>query len=185
MRTFVAVKLDPNIKENLIGIVRYFKEISSGVKWVRPEAMHVTLKFLGNIEEQKADRITTVMDRISRNHGSFQMACIGVGTFPQQSRNPKVIWAGLSEYEPLKTIQSELEAELEKIGFPKERRSFHPHMTLGRIKKSPGLHMLLPEIEKVKQKDFGITKVDQITLFKSTLTPSGAVYDILHESGLR
>lgn len=185
MRTFVAVKLDPNIKENLSVIVRHFKKISSGINWVRPEAMHVTLKFLGNTEEQKADQIGEVMDRISRNHGSFHLTCIGIGAFPQKSRKPKIIWAGFNEYDPLKTIHSEIEAELEKIGFPREKRSFHPHMTLGRIKKSSGLHTLIPEIEKVKQKDFGVTKVDRITLFKSTLTPSGAIYDILHESGLR
>lgn len=184
MRTFVAVKLDPGVKENLSIIVRHFKKISSGIKWVSPEAMHVTLKFLGNIEEQKADHIITVMDRISRDHRPFRMGCIGIGTFPQKSRKPKIIWAGFNAYEPLKTIHSEIETELEQIGFPKEKRSFHPHMTLGRIKKSSGLHALLPELERAEQKEFGVTKVDRITLFKSTLTPSGAIYDILHESGL-
>jgi len=185
MRTFIAVKLDPRIKEKLNSMVIQFKKISSGIKWVRPEAMHITLKFLGNIEKQKADQITEVMDHISQYHESFQLACVGAGTFPQKSRNPKVIWAGFNEYQSLKTLHSEIETELEKIGFSREKRSFHPHLTLGRIKKGPALHDLFPELERAEQKDFGVTKVDRITLFKSTLTPSGAIYDILHESQLQ
>jgi 2'-5' RNA ligase len=185
MRTFIAVILDPKIKEKLTRMVIQFKKISSGIKWVRPESMHITLKFLGNIDNQKADQIKEVMDHVSQKHRSFHLACIGVGTFPQKSRKPKVIWVGFNEHDPLKTLQSEIESELERIGFPKEKRNFHPHLTLGRIKKSAAFHNLIPELERAEQKEFGITKVDRITLFKSTLTPSGAIYDILHESELK
>ena len=185
MRTFIAVKLDSRTKEKLNSMVVQLKKISSGIKWVRPEAMHVTLKFLGNIDKQKADQIIKVMEYISQSHGLFHLTCVGVGTFPKKSRKPKVIWAGFNECGPLKTLHSDIEAELEKIGFSRENRDFHPHLTLGRIKKSPALQDLFPELERAEQKEFGVTKVDRVALFKSTLTPSGAIYDILHESRLQ
>ncbi len=185
MRSFIAIDIDSKVRENLKDMVTRFKKVSSKIKWVKPEAMHLTLKFLGNINKKEADQIKEIMDNVSAGYSIFHLECKGIGTFPQRSRKPKIIWAGIKENTSLKALQSHLETELEKIGFLREKRSFHSHLTLGRVKKNAEVQRLLPELEINQDSVFGKTKVDRLTLFKSTLTPSGAIYDILYESPLK
>jgi len=182
MRTFIAIEIDPKVKENLNTVIHRLKKVSSGIKWVKPAAMHLTLKFLGNIDKEKAKALIKILDKISQNHNRFDLSCTGIGTFPQMSRKPRVIWAGIDNNSSLGEIYKEIETECEKIGFSKEKRSFHPHFTLGRVKKKAEFQELVPKLESLKNADFGKTNVDRLTLFKSTLTPQGAIYDILHES---
>lgn len=185
MRTFIAVDIDPEVKENINTVIHGLKKVSSGVKWIKPEAMHLTLKFLGHIDKKQADKLIKIIDKISKKHHSFDLFCTGIGTFPINSRRPKVIWAGINESSSMKAVYGDIETECEKIGFSKEKRSFHSHLTLGRVKKKANIQALLPQIEATKNNDFGKTKVNSLILFKSTLTPQGAIYDIIHESPLR
>jgi len=184
MRSFIAVEVDSKVKKNINETIKHFKKNNSGVKWIKPEAIHLTLKFLGNIDMQKSQQTTKIMDALCSNHNPFFLSFIGLVTFPQKSRIPKVIWAGVKENDLIQKLDKSLENELEKIGFSREKRDFHPHLTLGRIKKNAVIHNLLPELKKHESEVFGESKVERIILFKSTLTPSGAVYDILHESQL-
>jgi len=185
MRTFIAVEIDPQVKENLKRMVHQFKKVSSKVKWVKPTAMHLTLKFLGNVNSTKADQVIKIMDKITQKYPPFDLFCSGIGTFPLKTRKPKIIWAGIKESSTLKDIYLEIENELERIGFSKEKRSFHPHLTLGRVKKKAAVQNLLPELKKNEKMDFGKSKIKGVILFKSTLSPQGAVYDKLHESLLK
>ncbi|MBD3414416.1 MAG: RNA 2',3'-cyclic phosphodiesterase [Candidatus Aminicenantes bacterium] len=185
MRAFIAIEMDPIVKENLTKVISRFKKISSHVKWVKSEAMHLTLKFLGTIKNQKATLIKDLLDRVSDVHDGFHLECKGLGTFPQKSKKPRVIWAGMSECPSLMALQSDIEKECESIGFLREKRGFHPHLTLGRIKKQSQIQDLLAELKINPKTDFGITEVDRVILFKSTLTPTGAVYDKVYESHLK
>lgn len=182
MRAFIAIEIDSMVKKKIISMIHHFKKVSSRVKWVKPEALHLTLKFLGNIDEIEADKLKNIMDKISNEHPCFDLSCSGIGTFPLKSRNPKVIWVGIENNSFVKGVYEDIEKEAERIGFSREKRNFHPHLTLGRVKKKPEIQKLLPELERTKDNHFGITKVDKLTLFKSTLTPQGSVYEILHES---
>jgi 2'-5' RNA ligase len=185
MRSFIALKIDPEVKKNLTKMILQFEKVSSRVKWVQPSAMHLTLKFLGDIDRVKAEKLMNILDKISAKYSPFDLSCSGIGTFPIKSRNPKVIWAGITNNSFIKGIYEDIEAEAQKIGFPKEKRSFHAHLTLGRVKKRAETQKLVPELERTKNKDFGKTKVNELILFESTLTPQGPVYRILHESPLR
>lgn len=185
IRAFIAIEIDPQVKENLTRIIHQFKKVSSKVKWVKPTAMHLTLKFLGYIEQTKGDQVARIMDKVAEKYPPFDLFCSGIGTFPLKTRKPKIIWAGIKDSSSLKDIYMDIEREVEKIGFSRENRSFHPHLTLGRVKKKSEVQNLLPELEKTQNMDFGKSKINRLTLFKSTLTPKGAVYDILHESPLK
>jgi RNA 2',3'-cyclic 3'-phosphodiesterase len=185
MRAFIAIEIDPEVKKKLTRMIRHFEKLSSRVKWIKPSAMHLTLKFLGSIDETEADQLKNILDKVSKKHSCFDLSCSGIGTFPLKSKNPKVIWIGIQDNSFIKGVYADIETEAEKIGFSKEKRSFHPHLTLGRVKKKAEIQKLIPELERTKNKDFGKTQVNGLTLFKSTLTPQGAVYDILFKSSLR
>jgi RNA 2',3'-cyclic 3'-phosphodiesterase len=153
--------------------------------WVNPEGIHLTLKFLGNISAEKTDEINVVMDDAAEKHQSFSIACRGLGTFPAKSRNPRIVWAGIEEHPELLDIQKNLDEQLAELGFSPEKRAFHPHLTLGRSREKKNSRLLIPEIEKFKEVEFGTIFVDKIILFESTLTPEGAVYSRIHESKLK
>ena len=165
-------------------------KISNGVKWVKPDGIHLTLKFLGNIPTSKISLIKEVLDSIAKETVSFQIALSKIGAFPKIDY-PRVIWVGLEEGKD-KTIElnRKLEERLEKIGFPKESRSFQPHLTLGRVKSSKNkgglkksielLNRDLPPLLSCESKKGGAKMtVSEIKLFKSTLTPKGAIYTCL------
>jgi len=185
MRTFIAIELKSEIRDSLGKIIHTLKPAGPGIKWVNPEGIHLTLKFLGNIFPEQVNEIKTVMDRIANKHQSFSIECRGLGFFPVKSRNPRVVWAGMEEHPELLVIQKELDEELAGLGFSQEKRTFHPHLTLGRSRKKTNSRLLIPEIEKYKAIEFGTIAVTKIILFESTLTPEGAVYSRVHESKLK
>ncbi len=185
MRTFIAIELESEVKENLETIIHTLKPAGPGIKWVDPKGIHLTLKFLGNISSEKADVIKAVMNRIVQKHPCFSLNCRRLGRFPVKSRNPRVVWAGVEEHPELLQIQKELDHELSGLGFSKEKREFHPHLTLGRAGKKTNSPMLVPEIEKYREVEFGTIPVSKIILFESTLTPEGPVYSRLHQSQLK
>ncbi|MGD8535642.1 MAG: RNA 2',3'-cyclic phosphodiesterase [Candidatus Aminicenantes bacterium] len=188
MRTFIAINLDPEIKKALSQFVSELNARSPerrGIRWVRPEAMHLTLKFLGEINEEKVPRIESVLKRISEKHGPFPLRVKGTGYFPPKSKNPRVLWVAVEEVDNLKRLQSHLEEEMESLGFPKERRTFHPHLTLGRVKTISNIKETLHFLETHRDKNFGEMEAKKITFFRSVLKPTGAEYSVLSEFELK
>lgn len=188
MRTFIAINLDPEIKNALsrfIGELQASSPESRGIKWVRPEGMHLTLKFLGEISEEKVSQIESVLKRISEKHKFFPLRIRGTGSFPPKSKSPRVLWVSIEEVEDLKRLQSDMEEEMERLGFPKERRTFHPHLTLGRVKTFSGIKETLNFFEKHRDKNFGEMEAKKITFFRSVLKPTGAEYSVLSEFKLK
>ncbi len=184
MRTFIAINLDQEIKKGISQLIEDLKEQSSerrGIRWVRPEAMHLTLKFLGEINEEKVTPITDVLKRISEECKPFPLRMKGTGFFPPKSKTPRVIWIGVEEADNLIRLQSQVEEELESIGFPRERRKYHPHLTLGRVKTFSDIKETLLFLEKHRDKNFGDMEVKKITFFRSILKPTGAEYSTLAE----
>lgn len=185
MRTFIAIDLDKEIKKNLSLLVSELNKGSKNIKWVKPEGMHITLKFLGEITGEKVSDIENVLERILGKSKPFPLRIIGTGYFPSGKKNPRVLWVGIEEEETLKALQFQLEGELEKLGFPRERREFHPHLTLGRIKDYSNLGDTLIRLEKYQQRNFGEMRVNKLSFFQSVLKPTGAEYSILSEFELK
>jgi 2'-5' RNA ligase len=188
LRTFIAVNLDQEIKRALSQFVAELNSRSPerrGIRWVRPEGMHLTLKFLGEIDEEKVPRIESLLKEISEKHGPFPLKIKGAGYFPPKSRTPRVLWVATEEVEDLKKLQSEIEEKMESLGFPRERRTFHPHLTLGRVKTVSNIKDTLDFLEKNRDRNFGEMVAKKITFFRSVLQPTGAEYSVLSEFELK
>jgi RNA 2',3'-cyclic 3'-phosphodiesterase len=157
------------------------KSIRGDVRWVRPEAIHLTLKFFGDIPECDIASISTVAGRAAAGVRPFDLMIGGAGVFPDPHR-PRIIWLGMGgETERLVIFQQGMERTLEEIGFPREDRPFRPHLTLGRIKTPKGLTGLTGVLEKGEMYAAGRFTATGLCLFKSDLTPRGAIYTRLAE----
>ena len=179
-RLFIAVELTPAARLYAEKVLRMFKEkLPSGVRWVRPEGIHLTLKFLGNVSNDAVPIIESSMCRAAEGIYPFTVRVQGAGCFPS-SRRPRVLWLGLQgELETLLTAQSRLEDSLEALGVDRETRRFRPHLTLGRV--SGGLSEGWAErLEKTLQIVGAMGScdlpVDGLSLMESVLGKEGAVY---------
>jgi len=182
MRTFVAIKMGDAVKSKLIPLLERLRRAEKGVKWVGPEGLHFTLKFLGEVDGERLPEVESVLASAARDAKTFTLACTGTGTFPPASRSARVIWAGIVPEPSLMRLQARLEDDLEVLDFPKERRPFHPHVTLGRVKHPSGLGNRGSQIlEKERETFFGETVVEKVTFFRSELKPTGAVYTTISE----
>lgn len=186
MRTFIAIDLTPEIKAALETLIRKIGKNAGGVKWVKAEAMHLTLKFLGDIPEDSAATVKAFLEKLAGARRPFPLRLKGTGTFPPGGKmSARVLWAGIQEVPELMELQAALETECEKAGFPREERAFHPHLTLGRVRSSDGLEPVLRELERFKEADLGGMTVSALIFFQSVLGPSGPVYEVLAEAVLK
>jgi 2'-5' RNA ligase len=185
MRTFIAIDLNPDIKKALSLLVDELDKGHKNIRWVKHEGMHLTLKFLGEIDREKVPEIEKVLKTISEKYSSFSLKFKGTGSFPPGMKNPRVLWVGIEEEETLTALQAQLEGELEKLGFPKERRKFHAHLTLGRVKSLFNIRETLSLLERYRDRNFGEMKAEKISFIQSTLKPTGAEYTTLSEFELK
>ncbi|MFQ5722554.1 MAG: RNA 2',3'-cyclic phosphodiesterase [Candidatus Aminicenantales bacterium] len=181
MRTFIAIDLAPSIKDELSHFIQKLASVSSNIKWVKKNGMHLTLKFLGEIEEDKVEEIKSCLSEISKDHAPFSLQLKGTGSFPPGKKKPRVLWIGIEENKNLIILQSDLEKKLTKLGFPPEKRTFRPHLTLGRVKTVSQLGKIMAYLEKNREKSFGHMEVNKIIFFRSILKPTGAEYQALAE----
>ncbi len=183
MRTFIAIDLEPALKEAVRGFVESLKRTKADVRWTGPSGLHLTLKFLGEIEPDTAEKVTSALARVAGRHRPFSLALEGTGRFPQ-GRSPRVLWIGVRPQPELLSLQEDIERELEAEGFLREDRLFHPHLTLGRVKGSGAIGEALGELEKKGRFLFGDMEVRSVTLFESRLGPGGAQYRVVSEHAL-
>lgn len=188
MRTFIAVEISESIRENLGTLVEDMKKgiVRTGCEpaWVNLNNMHFTLKFLGNIEESQVNEIRNVLNAITSQFSPFTIRVCGLGMFPNL-KSPKVLWIGLTKGETeIMKLQTLIERGTRDIGFPKEERQFHPHLTLARIKSLKGAGGLANIVSIYKNNKCGESLVDKVIFFKSTLTPRGPIYDVISEHPL-
>lgn len=150
------------------------------LKAVESENIHLTLKFLGEIPQHKVDEVVEVVESISFDPFDYKVA--GVGVFPNH-RRPATIWAGISEgVSEVVMVFEELDAKLGKLGFERERRKFHPHLTICRVRSEKNKDQLVEELIRLESTAFGVIGADRVVLKKSILTPSGPIYTTLAES---
>jgi 2'-5' RNA ligase len=183
VRAFIAIDLDPGIKTALETLVRGLKATRADVRWAGPAGMHLTLKFLGEIDADRAARVESVMAAVARRHAAFPLRPEGAGAFPNE-RSPRVLWVGFAAEPGLLAIQADLEAALDTEGFERDNRAFTPHLTLGRVKGPGRLAEAMTELGRHRGDAFGGMTVRTLTFFESRLLPQGAEYKIVSEAGL-
>jgi RNA 2',3'-cyclic 3'-phosphodiesterase len=186
MRLFIAVDIDKKMQED-VGIlqnrVRTKARLDkSDATWVKPEHMHLTLKFLGEIEDECAPEIIRITDEVAASHKPFSIEVERVGTF---GRPAKVVWVGIGEKSyQLKALQKDLEERLAAAGWPKEERGFTGHLTLCRIKSFKAGRIVGDITPHYANEQLGSQNVDALYVYKSQLTPEGPVYTLLHKAQL-
>ena len=181
MRTFIALELSNEIQKELSRLQEELNKADADVKWVKPDNIHLTLKFLGNVEDAKIEQIKKILEGISSKEKLFEISLSGLGAFPDLN-HPRVLWVGLDTGSPeAKRIAASLETELQKIGFPKEERPFSAHLTLGRVKSGRNKAKLKEKLSSLQVQPKS-SAINNITLFQSTLTPKGPIYTPLYMS---
>lgn len=181
IRTFLAIELPRALLSKIEEVQGGLRSSNADVRWVRPENLHLTLKFFGNIDESQIEPIVQSIDQTVQETPPIRLRAKGMGAFPNL-RNPRVIWIGFEEgKEEVTSFQRELEKEFERAGFPPEDHPFHPHLTLGRMRSNKGKEELIKRMERYKEEEFGEVQVEKVVLFKSDLRPSGPIYTPLRE----
>ena len=181
VRCFVAVEVDdPGVLDALGSFQAGLVGSGGDLKPVERENIHLTLKFLGDVDEGLLDEVKRVVRSLSFE--TFRMALAETGAFPNL-RRPKVIWAGVSGgVDELVVIFRELEARLVGLGFKREGRRFSPHITIARVRSGRNRDGLMGEVLRHRDTNFGGFKVGSVKLKRSVLTPRGPVYSTLAES---
>lgn len=184
MRTFIAIDLDAPLKESLKELIRELSPLAPNIRWVQSSGMHLTLKFLGEISDDRAAEVGKALGTIAAGSPRFTLRLRGTGHFPPGRSLPRVIWVGVEEGPRLAAVHKKIESAAAGLGFEQEPREFHPHLTLGRVKSPGRFERLLQEMEKHKGRDFGEMEVARLTFFRSVLQPGGAEYSVLGEFSL-
>jgi len=176
-RVFLAIDLPGDVKEQIMAIQNKLKFLLEGVRWVRPEAIHLTLKFFGDIRSDDTARISEMIAEKTRDAAPMTLNTDNIGAFPNLER-PRVLWLGMTgDVQRLMILQQVIEAGLEPHGFKREKRKFRPHLTLGRAKSSRGMILGLSEaVITENHYTTGDFTAQGLTLFQSELRPGGAVY---------
>lgn len=184
MRCFIAIDVPEDIKEKISKLIENLDHKTKGIKWVTPRNIHLTLKFLGEIEDKQVHLIRDRLEILSLRHSVFELSISDVGGFPNL-KNPKVLWVGIHSSEKLINLYNDLEDIMYEIGFEKEDRKFSPHLTIARIKDRIDADLILKPFMEYKNYLFGKMKVSEIILMKSILKPSGAEYSKLYTFKLK
>lgn len=183
MRAFVAICIESKIIDEIFMVGGQVAGGVTGLRLVRPENIHLTLKFLGEVDEHRVASIDQALQEAARPFSPFIINAKGLGVFPGIKR-PQVLWAGVEGHR-LFALTSAIETSLEPIGFARDDRSFKPHLSIGRWRQFRGSSAALGrEIERWKNHDFGTSTVREIVLFQSVLRSDGAEYRPLRVIGL-
>jgi len=176
IRGFIAIDLPAGVRQSLETLGLELKKSDAAVGWTRPEGIHLTLKFLGNVTPETIDLIKPVLADIGSHTAVFCLQAAGCGAFPNV-KQPRVIWAGMrGESEPLTRLQREVDLAMTGFGFQPEDRPFKPHLTLGRVRGRQhllALQQLLLAHQEFTAEPFDVT---ELVLYKSELRPDGARY---------
>ncbi len=179
MRAFLALDIPEEVKGRLTEWIARLRPLTRGVKWVSPQAMHLTLHFFDDLPEEELAAVSGSLAGTTGRAKPFTFALRGLGCFGQAGKI-RVVWCGVEEPSgALAELHRSVESSLAAIGFPGESRPFHPHLTLGRLRVPSFEPRLSEELKRSAGSAAGEVAVRDATLYQSTLTPAGPVYRAL------
>ena len=179
MRLFVALEIPAAVRENLAKLIEELRALDasasqSKARWVRPENLHVTLKFIGQVDAERLDAIRAALAEV-RSERPVELRFRGLGFFPNDKR-PRVFWAGIAASLNLALLAAAIDARLGKLNVPRETREFAPHLTLARFE-PPGIsEKLRAAAQESSAREFGALHTGEFHLIESKTRPSGAEY---------
>jgi 2'-5' RNA ligase len=180
VRAFLAFEVDsPDVKKKLTDMQTLAVQTGADLKLVENENIHMTIRFLGDITLNMADKIFEEMKKIQFK--PFPVQLTGIGVFPSLSY-PRVLWAGIAQgAEQLQNIVNQIEPRLQSLGFPPDRNAFSPHLTIARVRSARNKSQLADFVTKNAKYDFGAVEAKCLRLKRSELTPKGPIYSTLKE----
>lgn len=182
MRLFVALAISTEVRENFAGLIQELRTMEppstgSRTRWVKPENLHVTLKFIGEVPVEKGEAIQDTLREV-RSSQHLELRFRGLGFFPSEKR-PRVLWVGMEASSNLAPVAAEIEGRLHKLGIAREKREFTPHLTLARFE-PPGISdQLRCPLKENAPREFGTVRAREFYLMQSKLKPTGAEYTCL------
>lgn len=188
IRAFIAIRLSAEVLHGLDQtLVELKKRLPKApVRWVPPQNIHLTIKFLGDVSVASLDLLTQMLQTEALRHTAFEFSVGGIGAFPSV-RRPRVVWVGVDAPPALGALQHGVEAEMARLGYEPEGRDFSPHLTLGRVNRNAGpaeLRDLSGLLESYRLGLLGTVGVDAVHLYRSDLQPGGSVYTQMFSANL-
>ena len=179
IRTFIAIKLPDAVTTSISEVQERIRSHGIKLRWVKPENIHITLKFLGDIKEDDIESVTAVIYDSAKSRGPISLCAKGIGVFPGLKR-PRVVWVGIAgQLESLLGLKNSLEQGLEGLGFDKDKRPYRGHLTLGRVKGRIDPKKLGGALKQCDGFTSETFCAENVVFFKSELKPTGAVYTAL------
>jgi 2'-5' RNA ligase len=177
VRAFVGIGLEP-LEHALAALLEGLASTGADAKLVEPENLHINLKFLGEIGEERVPPLVGALSEAAGRHAPFAVRLRGLGAFPSP-RQPRVVWVGLEPWGELEALHRDVELAAARAGFPREGRRFSPHVTLARVRSARGRDALLALIGRMREAEVGALEVSSFSLVRSTLSTSGPTYEPL------
>ena len=178
IRAFVAIDLPDAVRSAVEEVQRRLQRAHTGVKvsWTKLANLHLTLQFLGYVEEPTIPKISAFLDQLIVRHAPFDVPVGGAGAFPNE-RVPRVLWVGCrDEHGKLKALAADVQRAMRAFGFEPEQREFTAHLTLGRVRQPRPDAALTRALDSIKDCACGTMRVDTVHLFQSELHPAGSIY---------
>jgi 2'-5' RNA ligase len=184
-RAFIGVEVGDEVRRKAVALQQQLARTGAGVKWAAADGMHVTLLFLGELDDRDILPVCRAMTKAAAAEPPFPLRVSGVGAFPT-ARRPKVVWGGITDgADPLRRLYAALEAKLLDLGvYRKEERDYTPHLTLGRVKGEADGFTLAAELPKLLAWDGGRAAVNEVLLYSSELRRDGPEYAVLGRAEL-
>lgn len=185
LRTFIAIEMPESIRQKIQNLQAELKSFPAKVTWVKPENIHLTLKFLGDTEDNTIDSIGDQLAISAASFSPFKINIGGVGAFPN-FKQPRVFWVGSpTGADKLVEIAAEIDQRMNTLGFETDKRKYSAHFTIARVRDSRGIGPMVKSLQSKHDFDAGEFIVNKISLIKSELTPQGPIYSVLKTVGLK
>lgn len=174
MRLFVALDIPEETRRAIRELISRLQPVARGAKWVRPEGIHITLKFIGWTEDENLAQIKEHLSRVP-HRAAIPVAFRNFGFFPNE-RRPRVFFVGIDAGAELARLAADIESQLAPLKIPKEERAFTPHLTLARFKTNEGVAQMQKVLASMPAQDFGAMHATEFHLYQSMLKSNGAIY---------
>ena len=181
VRAFIAIRMNEQVEESVAKAIDELRHAGDGVRWVRRANLHITLKFLGPaVDSHRLQRLTSGLRQLAMKTAPFELAAAGVGAFPDLER-PRAIWIGLHSMESgaLAALAARLETVAAEYGFEREKRRWNGHLTIGRVGDRRIASKTRDALDAAREREFGVSTIESITLYRSHLGPDGSSYEAL------